>query len=90
MGKSLNTPQGIGIAEFRLKDDSRAQFFHKTALPGNAKFGGEVRVHPGDDLNGDLFHEKSSASKGNFLYYSISVKKITKSRRDCDDFYVSN
>ena len=51
MGKILNSPQGIGVPEFRLKDDGGAQFFHKAALPGNAEFCGEIAVHPGNDLN---------------------------------------
>ena len=52
--KILNAPQGVGIAEFRLKDDGRAQFLHQAALSGNTEFGGKIAVHPGDDLNVDV------------------------------------
>ena len=51
MGEILNTPQGIGIAEFRLKNDGGAQFVHQTALAGDAEFCGKIAVHTGDHLN---------------------------------------
>lgn len=56
MGKVLNAPQGVGIAEFRLEDDGGAEGFHQPALPGDAEFGGKVAVHPGNDLNIDRIH----------------------------------
>lgn len=34
MGKVLNAPQSVGIAEFRLEDDGGAEGFHQPALPG--------------------------------------------------------
>ena len=54
MGEFLNAPQGIGIAEFRLKYNGGAQLLNQAALPGNAEFGGEVAAHPGDWLNGHI------------------------------------
>lgn len=51
MGEFLNAPQGIGIPKFRLKNDGGAELLHKAALTGDAEFGGEIAVHPGDDLN---------------------------------------
>ena len=36
MGKVLNAPQSVGIAEFRLEDDGGAEGFHQPALPGDA------------------------------------------------------
>ena len=56
MGKVLNAPQSVGIAEFRLEDDGGAEGFHQPALPGDAEFGGKVAVHPGNDLNIDRIH----------------------------------
>ena len=53
--------QGIGIAELRLEDDGGAQLLHKTALAGNAEFGGKITVHPGDNLN-VYFHIMPSLS----------------------------
>ena len=51
MGEFLNTPEGIGIPEFRLKNDGAAQFLHQTALTGDTELGGKIAVHPGNDLN---------------------------------------
>ena len=56
MGKVLNAPQSVGIAEFWLEDDGGAEGFHQPALPGDAEFGGKVAVHPGNDLNIDRIH----------------------------------
>lgn len=56
VGKILNAPQGVGVAEFRLKDNGGAEGFHKPALPGDTEFGGKVAVHPGDDANIDRIH----------------------------------
>ena len=56
VGKILNAPQGVGVAEFRLKDNGGAEGFYKPALPGDTEFGGKVAVHPGDDANIDRIH----------------------------------
>ena len=56
VGKILDAPQGVGIAEFRLEDNGGAESFHQPALPGDAEFGGKVAVHPGNDLNIDRIH----------------------------------
>ena len=56
MGKFRNAPQGVGVAEFRLKDNGGAESFHQSALPRDAELGGKVAVHPGDDANIDRIH----------------------------------
>ena len=56
MGKVLNAPQSVGIAEFRLEDDGGAKGLHKSALPRDAELGGKVTAHSGNDLNADVVH----------------------------------
>jgi hypothetical protein len=63
MGEILDTPQGVGVAELRLKNDGASQLFYQTTLPGNAKLGGKIAVHAGDDLNIDIHVNPSLSEK---------------------------
>jgi hypothetical protein len=56
MAESFYATQGVGIAEFRLEDNGGAQFFHKSALPGNPELGGKIALHSGDYLNGNVLY----------------------------------
>jgi hypothetical protein len=56
MAEVFNTPQGIRIPEFRLKHNGGMELLYKAALPGNAKFRGEIAFHSGDDLNLNILH----------------------------------
>ena len=75
MGKVLNAPQSVGIAEFRLKDNGGAEGFHQPALPGDAEFGGKVAVHPGNDLNIDRIHYALT-----FLKQKVTAKTAASPR----------
>ena len=75
MGKVLNAPQSVGIAEFRLEDDGGAEGFHQPALPGDAEFGGKVAVHPGNDANIDRIHYALT-----FLKQKVTAKTAASPR----------
>ena len=51
MGKLFQPSEGGGIAVFGLKDYESLQIFHQAALPGNAEFGGKVRVDMSDSFH---------------------------------------
>ena len=66
MGKALDPPQGVGIAELRLKDYRGLQLVHQPALPGNAEFLGKIAVQAGNHLHGYcLAHTASFLSSAN-------------------------
>ena len=75
MGKVLNAPQSVGVAEFRLKDNGGAEGFHKPALPGDTELGGKVAVHPGDDANIDRIHYALT-----FLKQKVTAKTAASPR----------
>ena len=50
VGKTLQPPQGVGIAVLRLKDNGGFQLLHQAALPRDTKLGGEVAVDAGDNM----------------------------------------
>ena len=56
MGKAFNSPQSLGIPVGRLKHNGGLQGLRQTALPGNAKLGGKIAVHHGDDIHGNRVH----------------------------------
>jgi hypothetical protein len=73
VGKALQTPQGVGVAELRLKDYRGFQCIHQAALTGNAEFGGKVAADAGHCPHGKkLLHHLPPpvGKKINFYHYS--------------------
>ena len=60
MTKAFQTAQGIGVPEFRFKDNRRMQRFQETTLAGNAKLVRKIALDPRHNLEGyfvKLFHK---------------------------------
>ena len=51
MGKTVKSPQRIGVAVLRLKHDGRMQLLHQMGLARDAEFRGKIAVHSGDDID---------------------------------------
>ena len=52
---SVKTAECVGIAVFGFKNDCAVNGFDKSALTGDAKFGGEIRMNMGDGVKRGCF-----------------------------------
>ena len=77
MGETLQSPQSIGIAISRFKDDNGVKRFDQPTLPGNAELGREGTVHGCYNLHGDWFdHRETLLLPGiDFFQYTCQQEK---------------
>ena len=52
----------------------KSKLFHKAGLPGNAEFGGEIAVHPGNDLNIHIHGES-------LTFYINRITQLSRKRK---------
>ena len=60
VGKTVNPPQCLRIAELRFKDHLGLQFCHQSRLAGNAELGRKVRTNVGNRLHDTRLLKKSA------------------------------
>ena len=78
MTKAFQTAQGIGVPEFRLKDNRRTQILQKPALPRNPELVVEIALDAGNDLERYLvkrLHSEIIEKFYNPKWYSVAPKK---------------